>query len=347
MSPGSKDELSSIQDQFLNDVKYALHEAIPDSSSGFFGLLRYHLGWEDKWGNPIIIGGGKALRPLLCLASCEMAGGEWRTAIPAAAALELVHNFSLIHDDIQDGDLTRRGSATLWSLKGTHSAISAGNAMRVVADTTIAKLSNHGVPDRFAIMAAVELTNRYMEMIEGQYLDVSFESSMNISTEDYLLMIGKKTGSLIESAMYLGALVATENESIAGHFGSCGRSLGLAFQIRDDFLGIWGDPSATGKAVGADIKRRKKSLPVVSLIESADAKTLVWLNEIYANSTVTDDNVTKTMSLMDQWNIPEYVSAKAQIHADAAVSEIERLNLPEESKSRIRSIAEYFISRQK
>jgi geranylgeranyl diphosphate synthase type I len=347
MSPPSETELLAIQDQYLADVNTTIRRAIPDSNTGFFALLRYHLGWENESGDPVIAGGGKSLRSLLCLASCEMSGGKWRQALPAAAALELVHNFSLIHDDIQDGDLTRRGTATLWSLKGTHPALSAGNAMRVLADSTLRKLTEYGVTERCATMASMELTRRYLEMIEGQYMDVSFEDSMEISTNDYFVMVGKKTGALIESSMYLGALVATNDEDVARNFGSCGRRLGLAFQIRDDFLGIWGDPNATGKAVGADIRRRKKSLPVVSLLEHADLTALTWLKEVYSMPTISEANVTKTMDLMNQWNIPQYVQSNARAYAQAAINGIDSLRLTDKSKFRIKSLAEYFISREK
>ena len=230
MPASAEREVAALQDRFFDSIQASLRDAVIDSPSGFFGLLRYHLAWEDADGNATQDGdGGKGLRPVLCLTACELCGGDWRKALPAAAAMELVHNFSLIHDDIQDEDEVRRGRPTLWAIRGVANALSAGNAMRVIADQALGALLDVGVPDHVVLEASAELTERYLEMIEGQYLDMAFEGRDDVTVDEYLDMIGRKTGALVESAMYLGALVATGDRATASAFGQCGRKLGLAY----------------------------------------------------------------------------------------------------------------------
>ena len=159
------------------------------------------MGWTsvsgDNENHPV----GKSLRPILCLAACEMAGGDFTEAIPAAASLELIHNFSLIHDDIQDGDLMRRSRPTIWSIWGVPNAINAGNSMRIIADRTMLESSSENRNLDVTVDAALESTIRSLDMIEGQYMDMSFESSTNVNVAEYLKMVERKTGALIQSAM--------------------------------------------------------------------------------------------------------------------------------------------------
>ena len=175
MEANAEQRIAELAGRFLPDVEHCLREAL-EAGGELAPMLRYHLGWETLEGTPTR-GGGKTLRPILCLAACEMSGGDWRDALPAAAALELIHNFSLIHDDIQDGDETRRGTPTLWRIWGVPSALTMGNTMRVIADRTADVLSTRGVTPDIAHGTVSELTRRYLEMIEGQYLDLSFETA--------------------------------------------------------------------------------------------------------------------------------------------------------------------------
>jgi len=236
---------ASLVDRYAADVKRQIRRGVPggEPDDGFFGILRYHLGWQDIHGAAADEGAGKGLRPVLVLAACEFAGGDWRRALPAAAAIELIHNFSLIHDDIQDKDETRRGRATAWTVFGVHQAIAGGNAMRVAGGQIIRALAEAALPASTVLAAADVLTARYLEMVEGQYLDVSFEDSDGVTTDAYIDMISRKTGALVDCAMYIGALIATGDSRTAESFGACGRRPALAFQVRHDLLGIWGDPA--------------------------------------------------------------------------------------------------------
>jgi len=344
----AEQRVAALQQRYRLDIQAALRGAVPDSPTGFFSLLRYHLGWEEADGTPSTADGGKALRPVLSLTACELAGGDPHQALPAAAALELVHNFSLVHDDIQDRDTTRRGRATLWAVHGEPRALAAGNALRVIADRTLMGLVESGVPEDLVVDVADELTGQYLEMIEGQYLDMSFEDSDDVTVEQYLDMIGRKTGALIESAMFMGALIATSNRAKASAFGACGRALGLAFQIRDDYLGVWGDPAATGKAVGADIRRKKKSMPVVHLFENAAARDRRWLSETYARTgEIGDRDVERILDLLERLGTPRYVEQAARAQADGSWQAVAGLGLPGDAEQTIKAMAEFFVTREK
>jgi geranylgeranyl diphosphate synthase type I len=260
----------------------------------------------------------------------------------------LVHNFSLIHDDIQDRDIQRRGRGTLWAIHGEPKAIAAGNAMRVIADRTLMSLRDANVPPHLVHEVAIDLTTRYLEMIEGQYLDMSFERSNDVTVEQYLDMIGRKTGALIESAMFMGALIATGDREKASAFGRCGRALGLAFQIRDDYLGVWGDPIATGKAVGADIRRKKKSMPVVHLFQHAPSDERSWLSDTYASAgEIGGQDVERILNLLDSLGTPRYVQEAAKGQADGAMRAVDGLGLSREATQTIRAMAEFFVTREK
>ena len=340
-------KVAALQHRFVDSIQTSLREAVIDSPSGFFGLLRYHLAWEDAAGQPLAGDGGKGLRPVLCLTACDLCGADWHRALPAAAALELVHNFSLIHDDIQDGDEVRRGRPTLWSVRGVAPAITAGNAMLVIADQALASLTKSGVPGETVLEAAAELTAHYLEMIEGQYLDMAFEEREHVTVEEYLDMIGRKTGALIESAMYLGALIATGRRETANTFGECGRKLGLAFQIRDDFLGVWGHPDQTGKPVAADIRRKKKTLPMVYMFQQAAEDDRAWLRDAYAGEEVSGTNVERILSLLERLGAQSYVQGIAEGQASDALTSVAALNLPEDAGGKLEAMAEYFVTRQK
>ena len=228
-------------------------------------LLRYPMGLEEPDGTPGPGIGGKLLRPALVCFSCEALGGDLKAALPFACGLELVHNFSLVHDDIQDGDELRRGRPTAWKVFGTAQAINVGDGLLVLALRTA--LEAGGVLPPAAVIAAQEaLLSATFRMIEGQVLDLGLEGALDGGVKEYLEMAQKKTGALLGCALELGALAAGRPELARAHY-ELGETLGLAFQIRDDILGIWGDPKKTGKPAGGDLLRRKRSWPLACALE--------------------------------------------------------------------------------
>ncbi len=304
-----------------------------------YRMLRYHLGWEDAEGRPAQ-SSGKRLRPALCLLACEAAGGEAVHAVPAASAVELVHNFSLVHDDVQDGDRLRHGRDTVWAVWGEPQAINAGDALLALAQLSLTAIA----PESLAVASRLldELT---LEMVEGQVMDLAFEEQTDVSLDAYLAMISRKTGALFEAALALGAVAAGASAENVAALGRCGRHLGLAFQVRDDMLGIWGDVDRTGKPVAADIHRRKKSLPIVFALDRAAGDELGWLREVYGAGEPSAGDVAFVAGLLDSLGAQAYCQDEADRHRTAALSELAAADLDERAAAEIREVADFLLER--
>ncbi|MGC9529260.1 MAG: polyprenyl synthetase family protein [Candidatus Bipolaricaulaceae bacterium] len=228
-------------------------------------LLRYPLGLSDPGGGTGPGVGGKLVRPALTCFGCYALGGRVERALPLAAALELVHNFSLVHDDIQDGDDLRRGRPTVWKAFGKAQAINVGDGLLVVA-LGAALRGGEGLDTEAVVAAGRSLLAATYRMIEGQVLDLGLEGETDGGVEAYLTMARKKTGALLGCGLELGAVAAGMAELAPAHR-EVGEVLGLAFQVGDDLLGIWGDPERTGKPAGGDLMRRKRSWPLSFALE--------------------------------------------------------------------------------
>ncbi|MFC7340044.1 family 2 encapsulin nanocompartment cargo protein polyprenyl transferase [Saccharopolyspora griseoalba] len=248
-------------------VEPALRAAVDRLPQRMRQVAGYHLGWLDERGAPISGDRGKAIRPALVLLSARAAGGDPATAVPAAVAVELVHNFSLLHDDVMDGDVTRRHRPTAWTVFGSSTAILAGDALLSLASDVLAA-SQH----REATTAIRTLSSAVLGLIEGQTDDIDFEERGDVGPDECQRMARNKTGALLGCACALGALYGGGNPEQVTRLRGFGEHLGLAFQHVDDLLGIWGDPAATGKPVFSDLRTRKKSLPVVAALTSATSE---------------------------------------------------------------------------
>jgi len=325
-------------DQYLRSLLSAQDPAL------LYRMARYHLGWEDAEGRPDDAG-GKALRPALCLLACEAVGGDWRQALPAAAGVELVHNFSLIHDDIQDRDRERHHRPTVWSVWGEAQAINAGDALLALARLSVLKLADAGSAPETVVEAVRVLDERTLEMVEGQTLDIGFEETLEVDVPACIKMIEKKSGALFDCALHLGALVAGADAALVEQLGGIGRALGAAFQIRDDMLGVWGDESKTGKPLGADIRRRKKSLPVVYALSEAQGGTGDELRVIYSKPALSDGDVTRVLRCLDEARARDYCTRLGAERKEAALAELSRLDLRPGPANELREAAEFLLER--
>ncbi|HJW90235.1 MAG TPA: polyprenyl synthetase family protein [Anaerolineales bacterium] len=240
----------------------------------FQGILAYHLGWEGEGAGPEAR--GKRIRPILLLLACASASGDWHRALPAAAAVELIHNFSLIHDDIQDNSPLRRGRPTVWKRWGIPQAINSGDAMLTMAHLSALRLANT-ISAEVAIQAATIFQQACLQLTKGQYLDLSYENRRSLSLDDYWPMVSGKTAALLSSCAEVGALTAQSEAKPRAAYRQFGLSLGLAFQVQDDILGIWGDAASTGKSVESDLLAGKKSLPVLFGLRQDGAFARRWL----------------------------------------------------------------------
>ncbi|WP_433334227.1 family 2 encapsulin nanocompartment cargo protein polyprenyl transferase [Spirillospora sp. CA-294931] len=241
----------------------ALRATVNDLPTSMRRIADYHFGWRDEADRPINVGGGKALRPALVLLTAEAVGGMAASALPAAVAIELTHNFSLLHDDVMDGDTTRRHRPTAWTVFGENAAILAGDALVAAAFEVLA-----ASPHPATVRAVRILSSAVIELVEGQSADMSFETRTDVALPECLSMAGHKTGTLMGASTALGAAYGGGTDEQIEHMCAFGERLGLAFQVVDDLLGIWGDPAVTGKPVHSDLRNRKKSLPVVAALTS-------------------------------------------------------------------------------
>ncbi|WP_019630110.1 family 2 encapsulin nanocompartment cargo protein polyprenyl transferase [Actinomadura atramentaria] len=243
----------------------ALRAAVGELSGEMRGIAEYHFGWRDAAGGPADAPAGKAVRPALAFLAAEAVGGGAADAVPAAVAIELAHNFSLLHDDVMDGDTERRHRATAWSLFGATPAVLAGDALLACAVEGLAADTVGG--------PAVRTFGRAVrELVEGQSADISFERRADVTLAECEAMAAKKTGALIGGACALGAIFGGGSPARVARLRGFGERVGLAFQIVDDLLGIWGDAAVTGKPVHSDLVNRKKSLPVVAALTSGTSE---------------------------------------------------------------------------
>lgn len=280
--------------------------------------MQYHMGWVDVNFKPVEMYGGKRIRPLLTLLACQAAGGEWPKALPAAASVEILHNFSLVHDDIEDASPTRRGRKTVWRIWGEPQAINCGDAMFAVAHLSMGRLSERDVPPATVVRAFQRFDETCLGLTHGQYRDMDFETRDDVRADDYITMITGKTAVLLSLCTEVGAIIAGQGKEQITHYAEFGRNLGLAFQVIDDILGIWGDESKTGKSVATDIITKKKTLPVLFGIERSTR-----LQELYEFSEPDSDFVRQVVDLLDETGAREYASSKAATYSAAALWHLE------------------------
>lgn len=256
--------MSELTHSMLSTIEAELQRQIArldePRTEPFHKMLTYHMGWTGEGAGPEAR--GKRIRPLMVLLTTAACSEEWLHAAPAAAAVELVHNFSLVHDDIQDNSEKRRGRPTAWNVWGAPMAINVGDALFVLSNQAMMNLSQH-YPAKTVVEAATVLHNTCLDLTRGQFLDMSYEERNDLSVEDYWPMIAGKTAGLLSACCHIGAILGGADEATRDAYRSFGHSLGLAFQVQDDILGIWGDEAITGKSATSDLLEGKKSLPVL------------------------------------------------------------------------------------
>ena len=337
--------VESILSRYREPVLAEMRAALDRPGVEHLGLMRYHLGWEDRDGAAVASGGGKMLRPALCLLACEAVGGDVARAMPAAAAIELVHNFTLVHDDIEDASDTRHGRETLWRVRGVPQAINAGDGMFVLAQRTLLRMADTGVDAERVVAAATVLNEACVALCEGQHADIGFETRDAVSLAEYEAMIAGKTASLIAASMAIGAIAGGADGATVSALEECGRRLGMAFQVQDDVLGVWGDAAQTGKPVADDIRSRKKSFPVVCAREQLDASGRAELERLFASESMTDDVVESALALFERANARQAATAAAAEWAASAVEEVRGVSLEEERRGDLAALASFFVYR--
>jgi geranylgeranyl diphosphate synthase type I len=285
-------------------------------------MVNYHLGFVDTAFERVSLPAsarGKRFRPLIAMLACAAVGGEPEQAAPLGAAIEILHNFTLIHDDIQDESPVRRHRPTVWSEWGVAQAINAGDAAFAAAQIALLNLHANGTHSDLVLRLAAEFNRMTIQIVQGQALDLQFEGRDNVTPAAYLTMIELKTAVIVRYAAWAGALLGGASDERAALFADFGRSLGIGFQVRDDALGIWGAMATTGKVRADDIRRRKQSLPIVILRGLADEADKAVLDRLYHAPEIDEPGIKEVLAMLDRYAVRAAVEERiATFHHDAA-----------------------------
>jgi geranylgeranyl diphosphate synthase type I len=338
-------DLSAIR-SFADAARPALREELEKviTQAGNHGtpelqkMITYQLGWTGENAGPK--SEGKQLRGLFCLLACQAAGGKWQDALPAAAAVELIHNFSLIHDDIQDNGQIRRGRPTVWKIWGEAQAINTGDAMFALANDSLLNLSDSVSPE--AALAAGKLFHTTcLRLTQGQHLDIAFEELDVVSLESYLKMIEGKTAALLAFSLESGALSAGVELEIQKHYRDFGHFLGMAFQVQDDILGIWGEVEETGKSTTGDLITRKKTLPVIFGLEKDN------FSNAWSSGDMTPDKALQLAEILEAEGARSYAEETADEMTSLALAALQKSGAQGEAGEILRETARQLLSRKK
>jgi len=329
---------------YRNAVRVELKKVIDSCPPALGNVLRYHMGWQDEHGHSCSRESGKFIRSTLCLLSCQAVGGDTSQVMPAAAAVELIHNFSLIHDDIEDASYERHHRPTVWKLWGQSQAINAGDTMFTLAYLALLKLKEKGIADEKIASSTEMLSLACLELCEGQYLDVEYENCLDITIEDYLDMAAKKTAALLAVATSLGAYLGSEDSKLVDFFHLFGKELGIAYQICDDILGIWGVEESTGKSA-SDISQRKKTLPVVYGLQNSDGEARRKLEKLYSQKSIEGEEITDVTKILDHLGARDYAENLAEQYYYKALAHLEATRLDTSRQAPLKETACFLLKR--
>jgi geranylgeranyl diphosphate synthase type I len=322
-------------------VEPALRAAVDRLDSNSRALARYHFGWTDAAGQPSDAGGGKAVRPALALLSAQAAGAAASVGLPGAVAVELVHNFSLVHDDLMDGDVERRHRRTVWALHGAAAAILVGDALLALATQVLLDV---GTLD--SVEAARLLAEATQSLIRGQHGDLAFERRADVTVDECLEMAAGKTGSLLACSAAIGAVLAGARNDVVSALATYGMELGIAFQLIDDLLGIWGDPRVTGKPVGSDLRARKKSLPVTFAMKYGGPVAVELADWLASPGPDNDGDIERAAALVDAAGGRAWAAEEARRRLALGERALDRTTLDGDAAAELKALGRFIVTRE-
>jgi geranylgeranyl diphosphate synthase type I len=322
-------------------VEPALRAAVARLDPWSHHVTAYHLGWCDEDGRPTTGASGKAVRPAMALLAAQAAGGLAGSAVPGAVAVELVHNFSLLHDDLLDRDEKRRHRRTVWAVWGEATAILTGDALLALAHEVLLE-----APSPEAARAAWLLASATRELARGQIADLAFETRGDVGLEECLDMAAAKTASLLATSAGIGAVLAGGSNSTVDALLRFGREFGLAFQLVDDVLGVWGDPAVTGKPVHSDLRSRKKSLPVTYVAGRPDCPPglTAWLA---GTGEPAPESLPVIADLLDGAGARAWALAEAERRMELAEQALTQVDLEPHARAELLALAHYVVERDR
>jgi len=318
----------------------ALRAAVATLDENLMLRASYHLGWTDEHGAPATTGSGKGMRGALAVLGAEAVGSTAEAALDGAVALELIHNFSLIHDDIMDNDRVRRHRRTVWDVFGVGDAIVVGDALHALAFQVL--LQEDVTPRSMA--ATARLAKATSAMIAGQAQDVALDGRDTATLDDCLTMEANKTGALLAQSVAIGGVLGGGDDPTVEALERYGASMGLAFQAVDDVLGIWGDPARTGKPVGNDLREQKKSMPIAVAFDRG-GEIAAMVSTAFAHE-LSEQQITDLSAELESAGIRTEVEAIADHHLAAAIAALEEVTLTETAKVELAELARFVATRQ-
>ena len=311
-----------------------------ESRKGFlYDVLRYHLGWVDEQGQPLIGSAPLSFQSALALVSCDALCGDYQKALPVAASVDLIFNFTLVHGDVQAGRMESGDRPSIWWVWGPAQAINAGDGLHALGRTTMMRLIHNDVSSDKVLRAVRTLDLACLALCEGQYMDLQFQDQMLVSTSDYLDMIGRKAGALSACAAESGALAAGAGDQECSSFSEIGRSMGMAWQIARDVDDLWGEHG--DGMTPSNVLNKKKSLPLVHTLENADVSTKRELGAIYMKRVLESDDVKKMIEILDSTDARQTSQAKAQELVDQALAGL--VGVSQEGKTALARLGQWAV----
>jgi geranylgeranyl diphosphate synthase type I len=337
--------------RLLEDIEREMSNVIDERGGHarpLYEMLTYHLGIDGKSGPQ-----GKRMRPLLGLLAYQSLTGDYHPALPGAAAVELGHNFSLVHDDIEDADAERRHRPTLWAIWGVPLAINAGDALFALSRLALYRLLEDGFSERRVLALMRVYDETCLALCEGQYLDITFERQADVSVDAYLEMIGKKTAALVGASVQAGAILATDDSEVVEAYRRFGYDLGMAFQMADDVKGSFWSTADSGKPMAGDVRKRKKTLPIVWALAHASEPDRERLAAIYRSpdgphadgvAPVGDDEVAEVLEILERSGAREHTLSEARRYRDLALQHVAGLPCIDDRKADLAELVQSVIA---
>ena len=289
-----------------------------ESREGFlYDVLRYHLGWVDEQGQPQSGTSPLTFQSAMALTSCEALEGDFTKALPVAASVDLIYNFTLVHGDVQAGRAEAGDRPSIWWVWGPAQAINAGDGLHSLGRTTMMRLAQKDVPADRVLRAVRSLDMACLALCEGQYMDLEFQDQMLVTTASYMDMIGRKSGALAACAAEAGALVTGASDEVCSKMADVGRNMGMAWQIARDIDDLWGERG--DGMTPSNVINKKKSLPLVHTLETAEVSVKRELGAIYMKRVLEDSDIVKMIEILDKTNAKQVSQDKAQELIDQAL----------------------------
>lgn len=338
MTKNARTDLAPEMLEAIEGELQAYLQFAPEPFGGIAEMIRHHFGWDA----PLPESRGKRVRPLLTLLCTAATGGDWRTALPAAAAVELIHNFTLVHDDIEDASETRRGRPTVWYLWGIPQAVNTGDFLYVVSHLACQRLLKQGLPPEAVLAVRNELDVASLRLAQGQHLDIAFESRDPVPADEYLTMIAGKTAALLGAACASGAIVAQAGPDATDACRRFGLGLGMAFQLMDDLIGIWGNPQETGKSDSDDLRQGKKTYPILLGLQTSPGFRQAWVS-----ARASEPDVAALQTLLEAAGTRRATQAEAERYTLEAQGALEALGVSSPAASELRAFAARLLHRDR